>query len=86
MSSKNNLATPKTLRTYGTQAELARRFYELMPNDSNEISPRYRWPWFVLAGVVLFFALAIFWVGLAANKLKHEREFNAPLPTNAPAR
>ncbi len=40
----------------------------------------YRWPWFVLAGVVLGVVLMIVWVGYAALREKEERNFSAPLP------
>jgi hypothetical protein len=35
--------------------------------------------------VVLAFALAVLWVGLAARKVAQQRDF-APLPASAPAR
>ena len=58
------------------------------PNPAAEKkSPPLQWPKFALAGVILFFALAIFWVALAAVKLRHQRESaNAPLPVSAPTR
>jgi hypothetical protein len=48
--------------------------------------PRYRWPYFALAGVVLFIALGIFWVALAAKKIERQRDFSAPLPSSKPVR
>jgi hypothetical protein len=42
---------------------------------------KYRWPWFLLAGVVLGIVLAIIWVGYAAYRERAERDFSAPLPT-----
>lgn len=41
---------------------------------------RYRWPWFVLAAVVLFVVLAMVWMSFAVHREKQERDFNAPLP------
>ena len=29
-------------------------------NESKENPRRYRWPWFVLAAIIIFFVLAIF--------------------------
>ncbi len=46
----------------------------------------YNWPWFFWGAVVLFIALAVLWVGLAAKKLASERDVNAPLPSTAPVR
>ena len=57
-----------------------------MNPDPDEKSPRLKWPKYALAAVILFFALAIFWVFLAASKLRHERDVNAPLPTSTPLR
>jgi hypothetical protein len=54
-------------------------------SDPTVPPPRYRWPYFVLAGVVLFIALGIFWVALAAKKIEQQRDFSAPLPSTAPA-
>jgi hypothetical protein len=53
-------------------------------NESNENPRRYQWPWFVLAAVLLFLALAVLWVSFAANREKQERNFNAPLSGSAP--
>jgi hypothetical protein len=49
------------------------------PGD-NLPKPNYKWPWFVLAAVLLGIALAIGWVGYAAHREKQERDFSAPLP------
>ena len=57
------------------------------PNpDDEKKSPPLKWPRYALAAVILFFALAIFWVALAASKLRHQRELDAPLPVSAPVR
>lgn len=50
-------------------------------NDQNENPRRYKWPWFVLAAVVLFVALTIVWMSLAVSREKQERNFNAPIST-----
>jgi len=47
--------------------------------------PKYKWPWFVLAAVVLFIAMAIIWMSLAVKKEEQQRDFSAPLPASAPA-
>jgi hypothetical protein len=51
-------------------------------NEPNVISPppRYKWPWFVLAAVLLFVALAILWMSLEVRKVEQERDVTAPLP------
>jgi drug/metabolite transporter (DMT)-like permease len=56
-------------------------------NEQEEIPPKrtYQWPWFVLAGVVLFVVLAIVWVSVAVKRERQQRDFNAPLPVS-PAR
>ena len=55
-----------------------------MNEDDNQ--PHYRWPKYVLAGVVLGIVLAVVWVWLAARKVEQQRDFGAPLPNSAPAR
>jgi len=54
-----------------------------MMNEPGEISPiqNYKWPWFVLAAVVLGIVLAVLWMSFAVNREKQERDFNAPIPT-----
>jgi bacteriorhodopsin len=56
-------------------------------DEQSENAPKqkYRWPWFVLAAVVLFFALAVLWVAIAAKKVEQQRD-SAPLPASAPGR
>lgn len=47
--------------------------------------PRYRWPWFVLALLLLGAALAILWVSIAALHVRAERESTSlPSPVAAP--
>lgn len=52
-------------------------------NEPNENPPRYRWPWFVLAAVVLFIVLAVLWVTAAARKVEQQRNYDAPLPVSS---
>jgi bacteriorhodopsin len=56
-------------------------------NEQSEIPPKqnYKWPWFVLAAVVLFIVLAVAFVGFKARQIKQEHDFDAPLP-GSPAR
>jgi heme/copper-type cytochrome/quinol oxidase subunit 2 len=51
-------------------------------NDQNENLRRYKWPWFVLAAVILFVALTIVWMSIAVRREKQERNFNAPISTD----
>ena len=53
-------------------------------NEPDENSPKrtYKWPWFVLAAVLLGIVLAIVWMSFAVHREKQERDFNAPIPTN----
>lgn len=48
--------------------------------DEKAPSPRYKWPWFVLAAFLLGVALAILWMTFAVRKVEQERNVNAPLP------
>jgi len=54
-------------------------------SEPNDTPPKrnYKWPWFVLAAVVLFLALAIVWMSYAVHREKQERDFNAPIQTGA---
>jgi hypothetical protein len=52
-------------------------------NEPNESPRRYKWPWFVLAAVLLFIALTIVWVSFAVKKVERERDVNAPVPAGA---
>jgi hypothetical protein len=54
--------------------------------ENNSPPPKYKWPWFVLAAVVLAIVLAVVWVALAAKKVEEQRDFGQPLPSSAPAR
>jgi bacteriorhodopsin len=48
--------------------------------------PKYKWPWFALAGVILFIVLAIVWMTVAVKKEERQTDFSAPLPASAPTR
>jgi hypothetical protein len=41
--------------------------------------PRYKWPRYVLAGVLLFLVAAIVWMVVDVRKLERERNFSAPI-------
>ena len=49
--------------------------------DKNQL--RYKWPWFVLAAVLLFVALTVMWVSFAVKKVEQERGVSAPVPASA---
>lgn len=51
--------------------------------DENPPKRNYKWPWFVLAAVVVFIALAVLWVSLAAKRVEQERDVIAPAPAGA---
>ena len=50
--------------------------------EGEEAPRRYRWPWFVLAMVVLGVVLAIAWMSYAVHREIQERNLNAPLPSS----
>jgi len=52
-------------------------------NESNQNPRPYKWPWFVLAAVVLGVVLAIVWMSFAVKREKEERDFNSPISTGA---
>jgi hypothetical protein len=54
-------------------------------DDQYKNPQHYRWPWFVLAAILLAVALAILWMSYAVHQERQERDMNAPLPA-APAR
>ena len=51
--------------------------------DQNENPPCYRWPWFVLAAVLLFVVLTVVWVSFAVKKVERERNVSASVPAGA---
>ncbi len=46
-----------------------------------EEKPRYKWPRYVLAGVIVFLAAAIVWVVIEVRIVHNERDFSAPVQT-----
>jgi hypothetical protein len=38
--------------------------------------PRYLWPWFLLAGVVLGIVLAVLWLTAEVRRLKERRQYD----------
>jgi hypothetical protein len=46
-----------------------------MTDDRTVETPRrrYRWPWFLLAGVVLFFILSTMWMMVAVERVKRNK-------------
>lgn len=48
---------------------------------SEDVSkPRYRWPYFLLAAVVLAIVLAVIWVNHAVQDTRRIQRLNAPPP------
>jgi len=66
-------------------ATVTDRRYNCLVNEPDEIPPKrnYKWPWFVLAAVILFVVLTIVWVSFAVRKVEQQRNFNAPVPATA---
>jgi bacteriorhodopsin len=52
-------------------------------NEPKENPRRYKWPWFVLAAVLLFVVLTVVWVSFAVKKVERERNVSAPVPAGA---
>ena len=46
-----------------------------MTDDRTADPPRrrYRWPWFLLAGVVVFFVLSMMWMMVAVERVKRNK-------------
>jgi hypothetical protein len=44
--------------------------------------PRYKWPRYALAMVILFLVASIVWVVIETYKVKQERNFSAPIQTH----
>ena len=51
-------------------------------NEPDEMPRRYRWPWFVLAAVVLAVVLAVIWMSYAVKRERQQRDFSAPIQTH----
>ena len=49
-----------------------------LTNHQREARPRYRWPWFVAAGVVLGIALAVLWMSQEIERTRRIRDANTP--------
>ena len=45
--------------------------------------PRYTWPWFVLAGLILAILLAVLWMSIEVRRMRQIRDLNAPSPPPA---
>jgi hypothetical protein len=43
--------------------------------------PRYTWPRYVIAGVILFLVATIIWVICESRKVEQQRDFSAPIQT-----
>jgi hypothetical protein len=43
--------------------------------------PKYLWPWFLLAAILLGIALAILWLSREVERTRRLRDFNALPPT-----
>jgi len=52
-------------------------------NEPNGNPRRYRWPWLVLAALLLGVALAILWMSFEVRNVERERNVNTPLPGSA---
>jgi hypothetical protein len=52
-------------------------------NEPDENLPKrtYKWPWFVLAAVVLGVVLAIVWMSYAVHRERQQRDLSAPILT-----
>ena len=44
-----------------------------------EPRPRYKWPWYVLAALLLGLVLAVLWMSVAVRRIREQREGN-PMP------
>lgn len=44
-----------------------------------EKKPNYKWPRYVLAGVLLFVAATLVWMAIEIHNVKQERNFSAPI-------
>jgi hypothetical protein len=48
------------------------------------VPQRYLWPWFVLAAVLLAFALAAYWLSFEIERTRRVRDLNSSLPQQRP--
>jgi hypothetical protein len=55
-----------------------------MENESaNEPKRRYRWPWVVMAALILWVLLAVVWMRAAVLRVEEERSISAPPSANS---
>ena len=56
-------------------------------NEPGENLPRpnYKWPWFVLAAVLLMVVLSVVWMRHAIQQERQQRDFSSPLPGSTPS-
>jgi hypothetical protein len=47
--------------------------------------PRYRWPRYALAGVILFFALSVLWLWREVHRVRHLQQHRVAVTNTAPA-
>ncbi len=47
-------------------------------NHSAGIKPRYIWPWFIAAAVIVAVVLAVAAIYAEANRVKQQRQFSIP--------
>ena len=52
-------------------------------DEPNEKPRRYRWPWLVLAAILLGMALAVLWMIFEIRTVEQERNPNVPQPAHA---
>ncbi len=43
--------------------------------------PDYKWPRYVLAGVIIFIVAAVVFMAIEVHKMEQERNFSAPIQT-----
>ena len=55
------------------------------PTAPQDLPPRYRWPWMILAAGVLAVVLAVLWMSREVDRMRRIRDLNAPATTNANA-
>lgn len=47
-------------------------------NHSTETKPRYVWPWFIAAAVIVAVVIAVVAIRAEANRVKQQRQFAIP--------
>lgn len=52
-----------------------------MTNEPDDVPPKrnYRWPWVLLAAVVLFIVLAFVWMSFAVKQVERKRGAHPPV-------